>query len=126
MIEFQTWIEQMIRYCHLICDDSILKNAWIDHIIGITSVTDFEELYVQIFDDLDADNFRLELPTHLKDNLPLCEAVIFFLDSIREFDVERDGSSQLTDPSVFLASRQWKAVQSSALAVIALSSQAKT
>jgi len=87
MIEFTTWLRQILRYCEFIAMDGAVRSAWIDHDYSHTSITDFDELYEQLFDDLDSDLFLEGLPNLLPD-VHCQRAIREFLLAIKAVDIE--------------------------------------
>lgn len=118
MIEFKTWLPQIVGYCEFIVNDIKLRQAWVKHDFSETSVTDFDELYEQLFDDLDADYFSHNLREQLPNSEQMATSVANFITSLHEFDRARNENSELLDPTTALDSGQWKPVRSSALAVL--------
>ena len=120
MIEFhETWLPQIIRYCELISDLRILRRAWVtEREIIITSATGFDELYEQIFDDLDSDLFQAEIAKNLPDNTELSAAIIAFLETIRDTDSQRSCDKTLMDAQALLDSASWTRTRNAAAAVL--------
>jgi hypothetical protein len=107
MIPFQTWLLQILGYCQFVADAVAVRRAWIERDFSSTSVTDFEELYEQIFDDLDSNNVEKELVKYFPADLAVRRAVSEFLDAIRVVDSCRESSVQLRDPECLLKSDEW-------------------
>lgn len=118
MITFRTWLRQIFGYCEFLCDDFALRVAWVNHDTTSTSITGFDELYEQIFDDLDSDYFQPELSRFMPNAPEKCASVAGFLDSLRRVDRERASNSELQNPAALLASPQWREVQLAALAAL--------
>lgn len=120
MIGFHdAWLPQIIRYCELISDLRILRRAWVtEREIIITSATDFDELYEQIFDDLDSDLFQTEIAKHLPDNTELGAAIIEFLEAIRNTDSQRSCDQTLMDAQTLLDSASWARTRNAAATVL--------
>lgn len=119
MIHFQIWLLQIVGYCQFVTDTVGLRRAWIDRNFSRTSVTNFDELYEQIFDDLDSDNFENELAVHLPD-VTARKAVSEFLDSIRVVDQRREVNMKLDDPKNLLQSDEWRCVVKAAERIVDL------
>ena len=107
MIPFETWLSQIVGYCRLVADTVGLRRAWVDGNHSQSSVTDFDELYEQIFDDLDSDSFDKELKVHLAKNVAAREALSAFLEAIRNADMAREGNVKLSSPENLLRSTEW-------------------
>ena len=90
----------------------------IEHDTSGTSVTDFDELYEQIFDDLDSGFFQTELSKYLPDRGEMNTALSNFLESLRQVDRERTATIELRDPWTLLASEQWGVLRDAAQAVL--------
>ena len=115
MIDFKTWLLQIMGYCEFVVDDVALRQAWVNRDFSETSVTNFDELYEQVFDDLDADRFAVNLATYMPNAAPARTAVAAFLTSLKEMDQTRSENPELLNSSVLLDSGQWQRVRSSAL-----------
>lgn len=118
MISFDTWLPQIVGYCKFITDEAGLTRAWVNRDYSHTSVTDFDELYEQIFDDLDSDACEMDLIANLPDDMVGRDAISAFLKTLREFNlhVERvDCSKQLER---ILLSKEWRRVVVSAELVL--------
>lgn len=118
MIAFENWLPQVIGYCDFLLDDEKLRRAWINHDFSDTSVTDFDELYEQIFDDLDAKKFAENLFEYLPNSKMVAAAVAAFIASLQEMDQVRAKNSELTKASLLLDSCQWHILRKSASAVL--------
>lgn len=118
MIDFKTWLPQIMGYCEFVADDAKLRQAWINRDFSETSVTDFDELYEQVFDDLDADRFAADLHEHLPNAERARIAIAEFLTSLREMDRTRSKSPELLNASALLDSDQWQQVRGAALATL--------
>jgi hypothetical protein len=118
MIKFQTWLSQIVGYCQFIVDTVGLRRAWINQNFSHTSVTNFDELYEQIFDDLDSDNIEKELAVYLGRDTAATRAVSEFLESIRVVDNQRETDMQLSDPRCLLQSEEWLRVVRAAEQVV--------
>jgi len=110
VIPFATWLDQMIRYCRFVADDAALRRAWIGGDFSSTSLTDFDELFEQVFDDLDSDGVERELDQHLPDDDAGKEALGQFLQALRAADEQRRHDIRLLQPSELLSSIPWQGV----------------
>lgn len=124
MIELKTWLRQIVGYCEFVVDDMRLRQAWIKRDFSETSVTDFDELYEQIFDDLDASHFAENLHRHLPNSERMATTIADFIATLQEMDRVRMENTDLLDASVLLDSDQWQLVRKSARAVLDVVGQA--
>ncbi|WP_157084913.1 hypothetical protein [Hydrogenophaga palleronii] len=118
MIEFETWLPQIVGYCELVVDDMRLRQAWIKRDFSKTSVTDFDELYEQVFDDLDANYFAVNLYRYLPNSGRMTTGIADFIKMLQETDRVRTENPDLLDASLLLDSDQWRLVRNSAFAVL--------
>jgi hypothetical protein len=109
------WVPQMLAYCELIADDHRLLSAF-DQKSGTfwTSVTGYDELIEQIFDDLDAEGMlqpleRSDVSSELKSSLET------FVRRLSAFDHQTDGSK------FDIRSVDWRGVRAAAEEVVAAS-----
>lgn len=102
------WLPAMERYAALIADDGVLRRSWLDGDRTETSIIDFSELIVQIFEDLDAESMRVRARAEIDDQeyLGLLDR---FLSSLTA--AEKAFSNGWSSAEV-LASEEWKAAQS--------------
>jgi hypothetical protein len=107
MIPFKTWLPQIIGYCQLVVDAEGLERAWVDGDFSLTSVTDFDELYEQIFDDLDSDNIEKELTTYLSNDVTARKKISDFLSALRVVNIYREDKLMLSNSSDLLNSYEW-------------------
>lgn len=119
MIPYPTWLSQILGYCHFVTDSVGVRRAWIDGDFTRTSVTDFDELYEQIFDDLDSDAFERELATYLVEDKRAIGALCSFFDAIRGADVARKKEAGLRNSKNLLRSEEWFLIVSAAEKVLA-------
>lgn len=110
MIPFQTWLTQIVEYSRFIADTLGVRRAWIEGDHSKTSVTDFDELYEQIFDDLDSDTFEEELDAHLPNDEVARQVLKAFLGELRSIDFVRSCDKKLKSPSALLGSDEWSQV----------------
>lgn len=118
MIEYDVWIEGISGICELVADKDSMNNAWLAGDDTITSIMDYDELYEQVFDDLDADDFeKNRLPVEEK-SLNRQKLISKFLESIRLLDKKIEVDSTLKKPLKLLNSSEWSYVRESALGVV--------
>ena len=109
MIDFaHVWLPQIVQYAKLISTGQ-LENEWLGRATASTSVTDPDELHVQVFDDLDADNIWAE--NRGDSGLPAAAnaAIDHFLTALRNMD-EPDAQS-------LVRSAAWASAKEAAQAV---------
>nr|WP_166176495.1 hypothetical protein [Altererythrobacter segetis] len=103
---------QMLAYCELVADDERLSSAFNQKSGQFwTSVTGYDELIEQIFDDLDALGLLPELPeSQIDDELKL--ALDSFVRRLSVFD-EQKGESEFD-----IESPSWLSVKAAAVEAI--------
>ena len=86
MIDFEhVWMPQIISYADLISTGK-LEDQWSGRIGTITSVPDPDELFEQVFDDLDAENIWAENRLSSGLSSATTEAIDQFLVALKEID----------------------------------------
>jgi hypothetical protein len=100
----ETWLPQIIGYAELISGDDLWK-VWVDKKEGVTSVTDFNELYEQIIGDLDSENLMKESEKMLPDNPRLRLALRTFM--LRFDEVDKEFNSNKLSLKELLSSASW-------------------
>jgi len=118
MIEFKTWLPQILGYCEFVADEKKLRQAWIKHDFSETSVTGFNELYEQVFDDLDSDHFAATLHVHLPNAEAARTTIAEILASLQEIDRIRSERPELLNAVALLDSSQWQRVRKAAVAAL--------
>ena len=119
MIDLETWLPQIVTTCELVASSDAFTRTWLEGNRVITSIIDFEELYEQIFGDLDSDACLVKFGKTIDDET--CEAVSVFLASLRVVDAKREADSELRDhPVLLLKSEEWRNASQAARAVISL------
>jgi hypothetical protein len=107
VIPFQTWFSQIVGYARFITDTPSIRRAWVEGDRSQTSVTDFDELYEQIFDDLDSGTFENDLAIHFPDDAAARQVLASFLREIRTIDALRSSNKELHSPAALLRSEEW-------------------
>jgi hypothetical protein len=112
MIDFkQVWLPQIVQYARLISAGQ-LENEWLGRATATTSVTNPDELYEQVFDDLDAD----DVWTKNRDNSGLpksaVDAIDRFLAALRNMD-DSDAGRVVTSATWATAKEAGEAVVTS-------------
>jgi hypothetical protein len=83
MINFhKAWLPQLLRYAELVSDENTLRRAWRDGNSSETSVTSYQELFEQLFEDMRADEVRSKLDYYLGDDLDLRLATDQFISAL--------------------------------------------
>ncbi|WP_155904999.1 hypothetical protein [Methylopila sp. M107] len=105
------WLPQIIGYAELIADESVLRASWFEHDRSRTSVTDFDELYEQIFGGLDVEDQLGLAVDEFHDDPEIVRLVSGFIDALRKLDqiVVKSGINH--QPERILASAEWFAVR---------------
>lgn len=114
MIDLQEWLRQIVGYTSFVLDQQLIREAWISGDHSKTSVTNFDELFEQVFDDLASQKmvqrFQRELPEEGQKN----RAVNAFLNALLTVDAELNRRPELKDASSLLASPHWAGVREAA------------
>ena len=114
MIDFHdTWLPQIIGYAKLICSDDLVQ-SWVYKNRNITSVNNFDELYEQIFDDLDSENILNDMDSFLDANGNIYKFIFLFIRSLSSFNEDSGGNLLFEDPFYLLKSNQWDNVRKTA------------
>lgn len=119
MIAADVWLEQLTRYMIFVTSDDHLRRAWIDADYDTTSVTGFDELYEQVFDDLDSDNLERPILASMNDKAA-AESISTFLDALRSMESAIQAMPTLKNPMLLLQSREWATVQRTATRALSL------
>ncbi len=110
MIDFHNvWLPQIIDYAQLIGTGQ-LEAEWLGQVKRATSVTDPDELHMQVFDGLDADAIWNEWRQHDVISPGTPDALDRFLQALREITEN--------DASVLVLTAQWESVKDSARALL--------
>lgn len=120
MISFQTWLSQIVGYCQFIVDESGVRKSWIEGDFSQTSVTGFDELYEQVFDDLDSDDCEKMMISNLSDFPLKAGAVSGFLSELRRINLIIENNEDLQPPDALLSSSEWRRVVVSAEMVLSV------
>lgn len=118
MIDFEYWIANIVSTCELIASDS-LRKVWIYGDRSLTSIHNYDELYVQLNDGLRIGELIEEFSSRIGDENTL-RVLREFAESLPILDRSIEGASQLRNPAALLSSPQWEVVKKSAQRVIAL------
>lgn len=107
VIPFQTWLSQIVGYCHLVADSLGVRRAWVNGDCSLTSVSSFDELYEQIFDDLDSDAMEQELSDYLPNDPEARTEIAAFLQAIRAINAQLGHDQRLNSTVGLLNSTEW-------------------
>ncbi len=108
MIDRDVWMGQMRDYIRFVADEPLVRRVWMDREQGITSVSDFDELVEQVFDDLDADSLASQM---LANNGEESQVIAAFLDAMRRAS-DAHPIVRPEDAAAFLESQEWRALNS--------------
>ncbi|MCK7632307.1 hypothetical protein N5094_16675 [Shewanella putrefaciens] len=108
MIELDTWLENIIGTCEMLTDGTI-EQAWLSDDGSKTSITSFDELYEQIFDDLDSEQYvqSSEFINGLTETSR--HVVNDFFVSIQKLD-DYKVKGNIEQSSLLLESKQWSSL----------------
>jgi hypothetical protein len=67
MVDFEYWFNGIVGACELIADEDVLRKVWIGGDRSITSIHYYDELYVQLTDDLFLDGNLREFASTIGD-----------------------------------------------------------
>jgi hypothetical protein len=107
MISYGDWVEQVVRYARFVADEQGVRKAWIERDCSRTSVTGFDELFEQIFDDLDSYSFRQRKDTNQRVSPRAHNLIVDFLDQATAIDRVRSEHRRLVAVSELLESEDW-------------------
>jgi hypothetical protein len=117
MIPAEVWIPQIVGYADWVSDPKNTWRVWVEGDHSETSVTDYDELYEQVFDDLDADGVETEALAVL--DAQRGQAIREYLQAMRDADDAIAADSALSDASVLLKSDAWRRVEQAGAKVAA-------
>jgi hypothetical protein len=130
---FRTWLPQIIGYAESV-EDGTIQKAWADRDLTKTSAYCSDELYEQIFGDLDSERMAAEAREALCDHPLVADGVEHFLSSLKRLDdwieahVDTDewGKRQTVPIAVsrIFESQEWSAAQSAAATLVTAARQA--
>jgi len=126
VIPFDTWLSQIVGYAKLIAASPDLRRAWINGDPSITSAMDFNELFEQVFDDLDSDAFEAKLIAYVPEDPEARAALCEFLEALRRTDQIREQRSELRNATALLRSTVWRQVEEAAWRVLRSSGRLHT
>jgi len=125
MIDFRNvWLPQIIRYAVLIADDKALRSVWISGDHSFTSVTSYDELIEQMFDDLDSEAMWSQHKKELVDHVSLQSSIDAFLHALLTVD-KPFGRKNCTDHAALLSTPLWLQVRETAELVVKCADEAR-
>jgi hypothetical protein len=116
MIHPDIWIPQMVDYADWIASPDQVRRAWIDRDFSETSVTNYDELWEQMFEDLDADGVETQMLAAL--DAERGAAIAKFLATLRAADAVFVADRRYWDMATILASDTWRSVENVAEEVV--------
>mgnify|MGYP001792877675 CR=1 FL=1 len=129
----KVWLPQIIGYAEIVADGT-LRRAWQEGDSSQTSVYYSDELYEQVFEDLDADSMRLKMRFELQDQPKVVERVEAFLHSIDRLvswadthvDTETWGLGKTIPPNVsaIFRSKEWHETKFQAAQLLLIAEEA--
>jgi hypothetical protein len=119
MVDFEYWFDGVVSTCEFIADEGVFRKVWIDGDHTITSIRYYDELYVQLRDDLLFDTNLREFTSTIRDELTT-RTLAVFSDSLETLNRSIEANTQLNDPATLLSSPEWATFRKSARQVIEL------
>ena len=113
-IPFEVWIDGIVGSAKILANHDILERVWVRKESCITSITNFDEAYEQIFSDLDA-NFYLE--KYLKDpslSSKQKSALVNFVNLLFSLDDSPFRIGNEFNSEALLNSQRWKRIEDAA------------
>jgi hypothetical protein len=118
MIDFKDiWLPQIISYAAFIADENTVRDVWISGDQTITSATSYDELYEQVFGDLDSKAIWKDHKKELSDKANLQLSIDDFLNNFLLVDAQF-GKRNCTDHAALLMTPLWKQLRQTARKVI--------
>jgi hypothetical protein len=118
MINLQTRLSYIGRISEFVLNREAIFSVWVHRKNGITSVTNFNELYEQLFDDLDMNELERDLPKLEEVDSTTRNRILKFLNVFCRVDKEIEASPSLRDPAALLKSDIWKQFELACRAVL--------
>jgi hypothetical protein len=119
MVDFEYWFNGIVGTCELIANEDVLRKVWIGGDRSITSIHYYDELYVQLTDDLFLDGNLREFASTIGD-VGTIETLATFSQALNILDQSIKANQELNDPATLLSSPQWATFREGAKKVIAL------
>ena len=117
-MDFEYWFASIVFTCELITDRDAFWKAWVAHDHTVTSIHNYDELYVQLVDDLHLDELVTEFAPRLSDK---AAGVLKQLGAaLHALDQKIEVSSEFTNPEALLSSPEWTRFREGAIRVLEL------
>ncbi|KMZ13537.1 hypothetical protein BHUM_01452 [Candidatus Burkholderia humilis] len=119
MIEVETvWIPQILAYAEIVLERESIQDCWVHCNCKSTSVTSFDEMIEQIFDDLDSDSLLETARSDANISLKIVNSIDELLIAIKKVDEAKESGSLANAPESLLASALWRIVADRAVDLI--------
>lgn len=107
MIKLEVWIDGIYSTAELVAEDGLFERVWLKNDTSITSITEPDELFEQIFDGLDADAF--EKSEEFKHQLDYSQQskISLFLQELRKLEEFIKTHNLNDEPLNVLSSLLW-------------------
>jgi hypothetical protein len=116
MIEADVWLEQIRRYVRFVADEPAVRGIWVFRRKGVSSVTDFDEMIEQVFDDLDSDALETEMLAKVSDAER--SRLGQFIAALRAADKAHPKVRTPVECAAFLSSPEWATLNASAISAL--------
>jgi hypothetical protein len=100
------WLPQIIWYANFISRPDDVWEVWVNGNRNVTSVTNFDELITQVFDDLDSDQIVLNSLPNMDGPSDLKIALKDFIDEL-DYVERLDRLGSFRDSKHLLESSEW-------------------
>ena len=106
MLDFHRgWLPQILGFAAIIADGE-LEAAWL-HPSRHARLASFDELYQQVFEDLEAEAMLPRLRAHLPGQVERQEAIATFLRAIAHLHLQVEADPALRAPRRLVATTSW-------------------
>jgi hypothetical protein len=113
MIDFDTWLRNIVATSDLIASEDALWKAWVDGDQTITSAYDYSELATQVLGDLELEEQTKRFSSELEKLNALARIKTFICAFLNVDKAARD-DSELADGRTLLKSTQWATLRNAA------------
>jgi hypothetical protein len=107
MIELDVWVDGICSTAELVAEEGLFEKVWLKGDKSITSILEPEELFEQIFEGLDADNFENSKEFNLQLDSYQKQKISNFLAKLRELEEYVNLNDLNDDPSIVLKCKVW-------------------
>lgn len=111
------WVKAIVTYGPLLEGLQPLHSAWVNGDRSETSVTDFDELYEQIYDDLDSEEMFRRVAADSSAPRRLITTIGRFLDQLGRCNRAVEEREEMRDPDILLRSEEWTQLRRASLAL---------